>query len=272
METDKLVYMTELKHLQKVILEIMKDIDELCQRNHINYYLNGGSAIGAIRHQGFIPWDDDLDIMMTYDNYERFLRACREQLDPDKYYIQEGLEDWPLNYSKIKLKGTRFDEIEAYVKNEDMRGIFVDVFKIDNTSDKRWQQRIQYAFAKYRVCYGMLQRTYKSASWQKKVAMALSCPMKIGFIRRFVIRQSERYNDKETEYVASFYESKRFKKCIFKRSTFGSPQYLPFEHMQLPVQADYDKYLSITFGNYMQLPPEEERQLKHLLHIDFGKY
>ncbi len=256
-----------------VILEIMKDLDELCQKNHIYYYLNGGSTIGAIRHQGFIPWDDDLDIMMTYDNYERFIKACREQLDPAKYYVQEGLKDWALNYSKIKLRGTYFQEIENNNGGKDGEfGIFVDVFKIDNTSDRRWQQRIQYAFAKYRVCYGHLLRGYQTASWQKKLFMMLAYPMKLGFVRRFVIRQSERYNGKETELVASFYESKRFKKCIFKRSTFGIPQYLPFEHMQLPVQADYDDYLTTSFGNYMQLPPEEERQLKHLLHIDFGKY
>ena len=265
--------MTELRHLQMVILGIMKDIDELCQRNHIDYYLDGGSTIGAVRHQGFIPWDDDLDIMMTYDNYERFIQACREQLDPDKYYIQEGLRDWPLNSSKIKLKGTYFEEIENNNGGKDNEyGIFIDVFKIDNTSDKRWQQRIQYAFAKYRVCYGQLLRTYKTASWQKKLFMALSYPMKIGFIRHFVIRQSERYNGKDTEYIASFYEPRRFKNSFFKRTTFGIPQYMPFEDIQLPVQADYDNYLTTTFGNYMQLPPMEDRQQKHMLNIDFGKY
>ncbi len=77
--------MTELRHLQLVILGIMKDLDELCMSNGIEYYLLGGSAIGAIRHQGFIPWDDDLDIMMTANNYERFLDVCRTQLDKNKY-------------------------------------------------------------------------------------------------------------------------------------------------------------------------------------------
>lgn len=256
-----------------VILEIMKDLDELCQKNHIDYYLNGGSAIGAVRHQGFIPWDDDLDIMMTYDNYERFFKACREQLDPNKYYIQEGLKDWSLNYSKIKLRGTYFQEIENNNGGKDGEfGIFVDVFKIDNTSDKRWQQCIQYAFAKYRVCYGHLLRGYQTASWQKKLLMMLAYPMRIGFVRRFVIRQSERYNGKETELVASFYGLTRFKKSIFKRSTFGEPLYVPFESIQLPVPADYDNYLTTVFGNYMQLPPEKDRQLQHMLHIDFGKY
>ena len=69
--------MTELRHLQMVILCIIKDVDELCKKNNIEYYLLGGSAIGAIRHKGFIPWDDDLDIIMTSDNYTKFLRICK---------------------------------------------------------------------------------------------------------------------------------------------------------------------------------------------------
>ena len=80
--------MTELRHLQMVILGIIKDIDELCRKKNIEYYLLGGSAIGAIRHKGFIPWDDDLDIIMTSDNYIKFLRICKEQLDKEKYYLQ----------------------------------------------------------------------------------------------------------------------------------------------------------------------------------------
>ena len=71
--------MTQLEHLQNVILSIAKDVDELCRRNNIEYYLLGGSAIGAIRHKGFIPWDDDLDIIMDSNNYERFLKVCKEQ-------------------------------------------------------------------------------------------------------------------------------------------------------------------------------------------------
>ena len=76
--------MTDLQHLQKVILYIMKDIDKLCRKNGIEYYLFGGSAIGAVRHKGFIPWDDDLDIVMDHNNYERFIQVCRGQLDTEK--------------------------------------------------------------------------------------------------------------------------------------------------------------------------------------------
>ncbi len=264
--------MTELRHLQLVILQIMKDIDDVCRRYDIEYYLLGGSAIGAIRHKGFIPWDDDLDIIMTYDNYERFIKVCREHLDPQKYYVQEGLKDWPLNYSKIKLLGTHFDEIDAYVKDERQKGIFVDVFKLDNTPSNRLLQFWQYACAKYRVCYLMGKRTYKSADWKKKLFMASAFPQNIGFIRRFFEWQSELYNGKDTEYVAFFYGLNRFRKCIFKREVLGKPRRVEFEDTMLPVANDYDTYLRICFGDYMQLPPEEERQPKHLTKIDFGEY
>lgn len=76
--------MTELQHLQKVILMIAKDVDKLCKENNIEYYLLGGSCIGAIRHQGFIPWDDDLDIILTRDNYGKFLDVCEKHIDKDK--------------------------------------------------------------------------------------------------------------------------------------------------------------------------------------------
>ena len=264
--------MTELRHLQLVILGIIKDIDDVCRRNNIEYYLNSGSTLGAIRHKGFIPWDDDLDIMMTHDNYSRFLEACRRDLDPGKYYVQEELVDWPLNYSKIKLLGTSIEEVEGYAKDDRQRGIFVDVFRVDNTSPHRLLQLWQYTCAKASLAYQMSIRTYKSATWKKKLIMALASPLRIGPLRRFVNRQAVRYNDKETGYLGSFYEPKRFHSCIFPKAVFGTPLRVPFEDIMLPVQADYDTYLRTTFGDYMQLPPEEDRQQKHISKIDFGKY
>ena len=85
--------MTDLRHLQLVILDIIKDIDQICKKHGIEYYLLGGSALGAIRHKGFIPWDDDLDIIMDHRHYEKFMRVCREVLDPEKYYIEVIMQE-----------------------------------------------------------------------------------------------------------------------------------------------------------------------------------
>lgn len=264
--------MTQLEHLQKVILSIAKDIDELCKKNNIEYYLLGGSAIGAIRHKGFIPWDDDYDIIMDNANYEKFIRVCREQLDTDKYYLQEGLKDWPLYFSKVRLKGTVLEEVEGYVANENMRGIYIDVFKMDNVSSNPLIARWQYVCGKYYMCYHLLERTYSSASLKKRFLLSLATPCKIPCVRNFVRRQVEKYNGQDTEYYGFFYGRTRFRSAVIKKSIFGKAVRVPFEDAELPIAEHYHEYLTQVFGNYMQLPPEEQRVGLHMLSVDFGKY
>ena len=129
--------MTDLQHLQKVILGIAKDIDKICRDNSINYYLLGGSAIGAIRHHGFIPWDDDLDIVMDSNNYDLFVVACKTQLDTKKYYFQEGYKDWPMPFSKLKLRNTVLREASGFVNESGEQGIYVDIFKLENAPSSK---------------------------------------------------------------------------------------------------------------------------------------
>lgn len=264
--------MTQLKHLQKVILSIAKDIDALCRKNDIDYYLLGGSAIGAIRHKGFIPWDDDLDIIMDSANYDKFLQVCNEQLDQEKYYIQEGLKDWPLYFSKVKLKGTILEEPEGFVENECMRGIYVDVFRMDNVPSNPLLARWQYFCAKYYLCYQLSQRTYSSASFKKRLMIALSSPCKIPIIRNFIRYQVEKYNNRDSEYLGFFYGRTRFKSAVVKKKIFGTPTRVPFEDTSLPVAEHYHEYLTQVFGDYMTLPPVEKRVGLHLISVDFGKY
>ena len=161
-----------VKHLQRVILGIITDIDALCQKNSIDYYLVGGSTIGAVRHKGFIPWDDDLDIIMTHANYEKFIKVCNEQLDREKYYFQEGRKDWPLNYSKVRLRHTRIEELEDGGITPENQGIFVDVFKLDHVPDRNFRGKWQYFCAKVWLAYMLSCRTYTSASSKKKWIIA----------------------------------------------------------------------------------------------------
>lgn len=264
--------MTQIEHLQKVILSIAKDIDALCRKNNITYYLLGGSAIGAIRHKGFIPWDDDLDIIMDNANYEKFIRVCRKQLDKDKYYLQVGLEDWPLYFSKIKLKGTILYEHEAYATNEHMKGIYIDVFKMDNVSSNPLIARWQYFCGKYYLCYQLSQRTYSSANLKKRIMIALAAPCRISVFRKFIKHQVERFNNTECEFWGFFYGRTRFRSAVINKTLFGTPKYVPFEDTEFPVAEHYHEYLTQVFGDYMKLPPEGKRVGLHLLSVDFGKY
>lgn len=263
--------MTELRHLQLVILGIVKDIDELCRRNGIDYYLLGGSAIGAIRHKGFIPWDDDLDILLDSRNYERLVHACREQLDPKKYFVQEGLKDWPLHYTKLKLRGTRLTECENNSVGGES-GIFVDIFRMDNVPDNAMAARWQYFCAKFYLCYQLACRGYRTATPAKRAMILLSLPLKLKPLRRFVRREVEKWNARETKRLGFFYGRTKFHTAITARDVYGRPRRVPFEDTQLPVPEKYHEYLTQMFGDYMQLPPVEQRKGLHLVSVDFGKY
>ena len=264
--------MTELRHLQLVILEIMKDIDEICKKNNIDYYLLGGSALGAIRHKGYIPWDDDLDIIMDHKNYDKFLRVCRAQLDPNKYYIQEALVDWPMLFSKVRLKGTYLEEPGASRFNKENMGIFVDIFKLDNAPASKISKWWQYLCGKYMLCYCLLRRGYKEATFKKKLLMYSASPLSLKPFRNFVLHQLTKYNNRDTEDFATFGERYRFKATFYKKRLFGKPLYVPFENMMLPVPEDYDGMLTQLFGDYMTPPPAKEQQGWHMQNVDFGVY
>ena len=259
------------RHLQLVILSIAKDIDCLCRENGITYYLVGGSAIGAIRHQGFIPWDDDLDIIMDAENYERFISTCRQKLDKEKYFFQEGGADWPLPFSKVKLRGTHLNEYEGS-NNEDTNGIYVDIFKMDNVSNNSIVARWQYLCGKLYLSYQLSIRTYKSASLNKRLLMALSFPLKYTPIRKWVLKQTTKFNNIETDYYGFFFGRTRYHNSIVRKDLYGTPLYVKFEDAMLPVPQHYHEYLTHMFGDYMKLPPEEQRKGLHLINVDFGKY
>ena len=264
----------DMKKLWSVQMEILDQIDRICKKHNITYYADGGTLLGAVRHKGFIPWDDDLDVQMYRDDLEKFCKVAKDELKPpfflQTWETEEGFYPWLF---KVRKSDTAcFTEWEIENNPGGNRGIFVDIFPIDNTTHNHWMQRWQYACAKYRVCYGHLQRKYKTASWQKKVLIAMAWPMKIGCVRRFVIRQSERYNDRETELVGAFYGTSRLSHCVYRRTTFGTPCRLPFENTTLPVASDYDDYLTVTFGDYMTPPPVEQQVCQHNTSIDFGPY
>lgn len=258
--------------LQNVILNIMQSIDVFCRKYGIEYYIIGGSALGARRHGGFIPWDDDLDIAMTRKHYDRFCELCRTELS-DEFYYQEGGMDWPIYFSKVRLKGTFIEEIEGdYDLKDDKKGIYVDVFPLDNVPNGKLQQLWWYVCGKMLVAHSLKTRGYKSASFGKKVIMFFTIPLNVPFIRRFFLRQVKKYNSLNTNYIGGFSLVSRFSNTFAPKSIWGKPKDVPFETIQLMAPADLDGFLTFYFGDFMQLPPEEKRQGKHLLKVDYGKY
>lgn len=262
--------MYDSKHLQHIILDIAKDVDTLCKKNNIPYFLDGGTALGAIRHHGFIPWDDDFDIIILPEDYSRFVEMCRTQLDSQKYIFEEALIDWPLHISKIKLLGTRIDEVDAFPSLHPC--IYIDVFCFDNASNYTLVRYWQYLCARIWVAYLLTQKPYTATGILKKLVLKCAHVLKYAPIRNFIRNQSR--SKKAGKYLSMAWCRKRpsWKQCFCPREYFSRQVIVPFEDFQFPVANNIDGYLSTCFGNYMELPPIEKRVGLHIIDVDFGKY
>ena len=133
----------DLKHLQKVLLMILKDFIEICEENDLNYYVCGGTALGAVRHNGFIPWDDDVDVYLFRKDYEKFLEIVSKK-ENDKYTFVnvKTHDDYFLYFTKMMLNGTKFEEWWANQVNFKSQ-IFIDIFVLDNITDNRFKRFFQ---------------------------------------------------------------------------------------------------------------------------------
>ena len=258
-----------IKKLQNIILNIMSDIDQFCKENNIEYYIIGGTALGAVRHGGFIPWDDDLDIAMTRDNYEKFCALCKNKL-PDYFYFQEGGVDWPIYISKVRLKNTYIEEDTKIDKTN--KGIYIDIFPLDNVPNNKIKQYWWYFWGKALVANSLLVRGYKNASFIKKIIMFTSSFLCIESVKRFALHQITKYNTEKTPYMGGFSFESRFKNTISPSEIWGKPKYIDFEKVKLLAPQKIEKFLEFYFGNYMQMPPVEKRQCKHFTKVDYGIY
>ena len=260
-----------IRDLQLALFEMLKDIDRICRQNDIKYSLACGTALGAIRHQGFIPWDDDLDIMFLRPEYERFLEIAPPLLKEKGYTLQrEFTETWPMHWSKVRKDNTTFIEnFDAKIEGIH-QGIFVDLFPIDNLSDNKLIADAQWNLFHMLVAKGMKKRGYrKTNSIKKKFAMMISPLFPEKPLRRFVMQR----NNTHTKNVHSFFGAAIVRSHnIFPRSLFDEYGQAQFEGSSFPIVKDYDTYLKICFGDYMKLPPPEKRQAHvHALFFDLEK-
>ena len=155
---------------QTLLLEMLKDIDIVCKRRRISYQLFAGTALGAVRHHGFIPWDDDVDIIMSRSEYERFFKEAAKDFDETLYFAQqEHSAHWPMPYSKLRRNNTTC--IEKYYPKDlkTHQGVYVDIFPCDNLSDCTLMRKIQFCVSKIIIAKSLYARGYETNSVIKKL-------------------------------------------------------------------------------------------------------
>ncbi len=263
----------QLKRAQQAMLEILDEFDRICREKGIRYFLSGGSVLGAVRHGGFIPWDDDIDIGMCREEYEKFL-ACVGEMDP-RFYLQSEDTDpeYPLVVPKIRRKNTRF-VCADYAGNDHIgQELSIDLVIYDpvpNDPERRrrhkkqmnlYDQAIRYKYG-VKDSFGLIKRAVITVfSWRSA--------KKLKAKRRSLMRDAHLVNQGADQYISALLVV-NYDKIMYPMNVIREPvirQDICFEGRRLPVPADPERFLELQFGDYSKLPEPEDRITHHVTEI-----
>ena len=249
----------DLNLLQDNILYIAVQFDKFCREHEIDYYLLGGTALGAIRHGGFIPWDDDFDVCMSFGDYQKFIALWPTNGHKEIYLQAECTDEWPLFFSKLRLNNS------LYMENEDFgrsmhNGIYIDIMCLNNTFDNSWLRYSQYVIAKLLSASAIGRRGYNTDSFVKKCVIFFSGlivhgPVKVLMLKYVRILNGDR---PDTKFKSHFFGRAKFKNTCFQSSFLRNPRRIKFENVKFTVMGNVEEYLEARFGaQFMDNPGDD---------------
>lgn len=268
-----------LKKLQDLELEMMLRIDDICRAHKLNYYLMGGSLIGAVRHKGFIPWDDDIDLGMPRPDYERFLSIAEEELGEEYGILTPyNTENYQFTFSKVINKKMKIIYKSARKTNE--WNIWIDVFPLDSMPEYGLKFLLRKYYLLLRRAMVMLSVFENVVSTEKKERpfyenMLIFLAERIDFSKLLNTKKEilkfdralKHYDFSKGPYIVNAMGLYKFK-TVFERTVYGQKTQLEFEGHMLRVPEQYDYFLKRLYGDYMQLPPEEKRNHHEIEYIN----
>lgn len=252
----------QLRQLQLIDLEMMIEVDRICRKNGIKYSLSGGTLLGAIRHKGFIPWDDDADIMFTHEEYEKFYRACKSDLDTARFFLQDSRTDsgYRWGYGKLRRRNTEYIK-RGQEHLEQKTGVCIDLFEYQYLPDNLLARKIYQAkmFCLRKVMYSSLgkfaEKNFALRLWYRLLELI---PIRV--VHDIRLHDLDRANDLNSNKMSCEMFPDPAKKDGIDSNIFKKYVDVEFEGMSFMATREYDKYLTVSYGNYMQLPPEEKRK------------
>ena len=247
-----------LRDLQLTELEILVEVDRICKANSITYMLDGGTLLGAIRHKGFIPWDDDIDIMMPISDYNRFIKCAKKELT-DNFFLQNyETDNFHCFYAKVRKNNTTMREVNQFATNVHS-GVWIDIFPVIGVKDnKKWIKSQKKKMELYKRLYYKATCTlpWEKLSFDKKLLRIIPSP-----IRRSVIHTLYKHlfvdPSKQSSCCTVWGEERieaKFSSALIEETTD-----VLFEGRMFPAPEHWDAYLSVLYGDYMTPPPEDKR-------------
>lgn len=253
----------QLKKLQQIELEMLLEVDRICKKHSIKYTMIAGTMLGAVRHGGFIPWDDDADIGMLREEYERFREICKTELNTNYYYFQDyrNTKGYRWGYGKIRRKDTVFmRDGQEHMPYE--QGVFIDIFPMDNIPDKYWVRWIhdKLCFSIRKILWSEVgKKTDKK--WLNRMVFKGLNRIPEQSIKNALYAFEKKSNAKKTKYVRMLMFPSPNKVYGYKREWYQQLATYNFEGHKLYGIKEADAYLTFTYGDYMQQPPVKDRKV-----------
>lgn len=255
--------------LKSVQLEILDYTDEFCKKNNIKYWLDSGTLLGAVRHKGYIPWDDDIDIGMLREDYDKFMNTFNSNNSGKyRFYSIENNEEFLYSFGKILDTETILYEPNGM---RNALSINIDVFVYDNAPDKDAElNRMYNRRDRYRLIQNLrIARNKPNGNiFRRTMVYLLRGIVRVttiflpeNYYIKKIINNSKKFNNIPTKCVGDFSAFSRIEAC--EKSIFRDFVNVTFENKLYPAPVDYDKWLTAFYGDYMTLPPVEKRVTHH---------
>ena len=268
----------KMLNIQNVLVGYLLEFDRICRKHNIKYFLGGGTLLGAVRHEGFIPWDDDADIMMLREDYDKFLEIAQSEL-PEGLTLQTSKTDKYCHYpfAKIRLDDTMFATKYSKTHGKMNNGMAFDIFAHDNTANSALGQKLHLQFTLLIRAMIFNKWNHRKINNKKKVQSFVANILKAIFPIR--VSQWIQYR------IFKIFKHKKNAKYLydgmgrnvyhgaFPKSYLDEVIYVKIHGHDFPIPKEYDKYLTYLYGDYMKLPPASQRQTSHsIVQLDMSEY
>lgn len=275
-----------MTELQEVELNLYKEFKRICEVHHLMYFAIGGTCIGTVRHKGFIPWDDDIDVAMPIEDYKKFIEIAPDELPPTiELYLIDEHPHWFRNFIKIHDSNTTFAEADSKDHLDRYTGVYMDIMPVYGMPKGRIRQMVksyindyyQYMNRRQRIPYtngrhfiDYLTKILRFVHGKKRNELTLYNELIDRCFGKYAFSNSDKvlfgWRDRiENAHLAFSYRT------VFDYADFASTIELPFEDTTMRIPIGYDHYMTTEFGDYMKLPPEEKRITHNTAIVDLNK-
>lgn len=252
----------ETQALHKIELEMLVEFNRICRKYNIKYSIDGGTLLGAVRHGGFIPWDDDADVIMNRREYEKFISVVDKEIDGEKFYFQDmnRTPGYRWGYGKMRRKGTEFIRYNQEYMPYD-QGVFMDIFVCDNVPNNYLLRCLCnfHSFLYRKVFYSVV--GIHSTKGIVRIIYTMLSMIPEEFLKHRYSKYIEFRNRRNGNWVKCLTFPACNRKYGYKREWYEDTMEIKFEGVTLMACKKYDEYLRFLYGDYMQLPPIEKRKI-----------